>query len=259
MQWHHKFTQAHQQHATWNVSTHRDGFIEGPKKDAFSISASPGQCCAVCNSRVNLWIPFLLPPMLITAPTLQLQSRKSQQKALKRWHSFLRITATPYCCTRNGFQQKPEVRHSLTQPCPGLSVSHGSWLLHRYMSGHPQSWPVSAQSSLQDSRCCPYDGHSNPQKDLLSTKSNILHAMLLHAAWCPWHLRQQVTKADSMSNFMKISKPGLKNPIQQVHRTSHLHSIQPGPQTNQRLPHPPLRGENSRALRQPYFYIEDKP
>lgn len=135
MQWHHKFTQAHQQHATWNVSTHRDGFIEGPKKDAFSISASPGQCCAVCNSRVNLWIPFLLPPMLITAPTLQLQSRKSQQKALKRWHSFLRITATPYCCTRNGFQHKPEVRHSLWPSpaqgwaCPtGLGCCTGTWV-----------------------------------------------------------------------------------------------------------------------------------
>lgn len=135
MQWHHKFTQAHQQHATWNVSTHRDGFIEGPKKDAFSIPASPGQCCAVCNSRVNLWTLFLLPPMLITAPTLQLQSRKSQQKALKRWHSFLRITATPYCCTRNGFQHKPEVRHSLWPSpaqgwaCPtGHGCCTGTWV-----------------------------------------------------------------------------------------------------------------------------------
>lgn len=37
----------------------------------------------------------------------------SQQKALKWIYSSVRITATPHCCTENGFQNKPEVRHSL--------------------------------------------------------------------------------------------------------------------------------------------------
>lgn len=142
----------------------------------------------------------------------------------------MHVVSTSYPEMASPRTQHPEQTWSQTQPLvkpwPGLSMSHGSWLLQRCMNGHPQPWPRSAWSSLQDSGLHPYYGHWNPQKDLLFTKSSILDAMLLHTAWCPWHLRQQATKADSTSTLIKTSKFGLKNPIQ-IYRTSHLHSARP--------------------------------
>lgn len=59
----------------------------------------------------------------------------SQQKALKQLYSSVGITATPGCCTYNGFQNKPEVRHSLwSSPgqgwaCPmDLGCCRGAWM-----------------------------------------------------------------------------------------------------------------------------------
>lgn len=154
--------QAHSQHAMWNVSTDRDGFIEGPKKEAFSIWASPWECCGVWKSRVNTWTPFLLAPMLTKAPTLQLQPQKANKKLWN--YNILLLGSQPHLTAALRMAPSTKVKpHTASGPALPRA-EHVPWILaaaevHEWTSTILASF---CTDSLQDSGLHPYDGYSNP-------------------------------------------------------------------------------------------------
>lgn len=145
---------------------------------------------------------------------------KSQHKALKLQHSFVRITATSHCCTKNGFQHKPEVRqvrHSLWSSfaqgwvCPmDLGCCRGAWMdiynpglnLHR------------AHCRIQTS--VPMMGIQTHRKICYPPK----------ATFCmPWYLWQQATQADPISTIKQTWSEKPNSNIQDFPPT--LHSARP--------------------------------
>lgn len=125
---------------------------------------------------------FFFPPMLTRAPILQLQLQP--QKANKKlWnYNILLLGSQPHLTAALRMAPSTKVKpHTASGPALPRAECV-PWILaaaelHEWTSTILAS---SCTDSLQDSGLHPYDGHSNPQKHLLSTKKATFCMPSLH-------------------------------------------------------------------------------